>query len=170
MQTYHATVQTHFVTKVIESDMFEVDPGIPREMARQTPIQARIKAAAGSVGTVVGAPVEGSVIPTFTEKSDDSNVCRTIRLKNIFVPKSSTAEGKEAMHSLKQLIEGKRVIFNFHPQSISNDNDNVGAYVWRFPDNAFVNAIMVYNGHAEWKSPPVQVNMPPYLPPRVSRI
>lgn len=161
MLTYRTTKQTHVVTKVIKSDMFEVDPGIPKEIALQPPIQAPIAAA-------MGASVGASVSPTFRRESDDLHVFHTIRLKNIYVPEKGTLADKKATDYLKQLIVGKRVIFNFHPRSISDDH--VGAYVWRFPDNAFVNAIMVYSGHAEWKSAPVRVNMPPYLPPRVSRI
>lgn len=165
MLTYHTTRQTHVVTKVIKSDMFEVDPGIPREIVLKTPRQALIAAAKGT-------SVEASVIPTFTEELDDLNVFHTIRLENIYVPESRISEDEKADEKatdyLKQLIEKKRVIFNFTPLGISDDY--VAAYVWRFPDKAFVNAIMVHSGHAEWKSPPVLVNMPPYLPPRVSRI
>ena len=160
MFTYRPTLQTHLVTKVIKSDMFEVNPGIPREIALQTAEQALIAAKGTSVGV--------SVPPTFTEASDASNTFYRIRLKNIYVPESETAKGEKAINYLKQLIEKKRVIFNFHPLSISDDH--IGAYVWRFPDKAFVNALMVYSGHAEWKSAPGRVNMPPYLPPRVSRI
>ena len=161
MSTYRTTRRTHVVTKVIKSDMFEVDPGIPMEIVQQPPRRAQIAAAmetsAGASGTAI-----------FRQESDDLHVFHTIRLKNIYFPESRISEDEKATDYLKQLIEGKRVIFNFHPSSISNNQ--VGAYVWRFPDNAFVNAIMVYSGHAEWKSAPVQVNMPPYLPPRVSRI
>ena len=73
-----------------------------------------------------------------------------IRLKNIDAPESGTPQGEKAIHYLKQLLEGKRVTFK--PVGISYDR--VVADVWRYPDHVFVNAIMVYSGHAKWSHPP----------------
>lgn len=129
-------MQTHVVTRVIDGDTLEVSPEISRRAALQTPMER-----------LIGAPFSAE---TPTEQLSRPNMFHKIRLKNINAPESGTPQGEKAIHYLKQLLEGKRV--RFKPAGISYDR--VVADVWRYPDNVFVNAIMVYSGHARWSHPP----------------
>ena len=128
-------MQTHVVTRVIDGDTVEVSPEIPRRTALQTPMER-----------LMGVPLA----ETPTQRLKSPNMFNKIRLKNIDAPESGTPQGEKAVHYLKQLLEGKRV--RFKPVGISYDR--VVADVWRYPDNVFVNAIMVYSGHAKWSHPP----------------
>lgn len=128
-------MQTHVVTRVIDGDTVEVSPEISRRTALQTPMERLI----GSPGT-----------ETPTQRLGSPNMFNKIRLKNIDAPESGTLQGERAVRYLKQLLEGKRV--RFKPVGISYDR--VVADVWRYPDNVFVNAIMVHSGHAKWAYPP----------------
>ena len=128
-------MQTHVVTRVIDGDTVEVSPEIPRRTALQTPMER-----------LMGVPLA----ETPTQRLESPNMFNKIRLKNIDAPESGTPQGEKAVHYLKQLLEGKRV--RFKPVGISYDR--VVADVWRYPDNVFVNAIMVYSGHAKWSHPP----------------
>lgn len=128
-------MQTHIVTKVIDGDTVEVSPEISRRTALQTPMERLI----GS-----------SLTETPTQQLGSPNMFNKIRLKNINAPESGTPQGEKAIRYLKQFLEGKRVTFK--PVGISHDR--VVADVWRYPDHAFVNALMVYSGHAKWAYPP----------------
>ena len=128
-------MQTHVVTRVIDGDTVEVSPEIPRRTALQTPMER-----------LMGVPLA----ETPTQRLESPNMFNKIRLKNIDAPESGTPQGEKAVHYLKQLLEGKRVTFK--PAGISYDR--VVADVWRYPDHVFVNAIMVYSGHAKWSHPP----------------
>lgn len=129
-------MQTHVVTRVIDGDTLEVSPEIPRRTALQTPMER-----------LIGVPL---ATETPTEQLNHPNMFHKIRLKNIDAPESGTPQGEKAIRYLKQLLEGKRVTFK--PAGISYDR--VVADVWRYPDHVFVNAIMVYSGHARWSHPP----------------
>ena len=128
-------MQTHVVTRVIDGDTVEVSPEISRRTALQTPMER-----------LIGVPLA----ETPTQRLESPNMFNKIRLKNIDAPEIGTPQGEKAVHYLKQLLEGKRV--RFKPVGISYDR--VVADVWRYPDNVFVNAIMVYSGHAKWSHPP----------------
>lgn len=128
-------MQTHVVTRVIDGDTVEVSPEISRRTALQTPMER-----------LIGVPLT----ETPTQRLGSPNMFNKIRLKNINAPESGTPQGEKAIHYLKQLLEGKRV--RFKPVGISYDR--VVADVWRYPDNVFVNAIMVHSGHAKWAYPP----------------
>lgn len=129
-------MQTHVVTRVIDGDTLEVSPKISRRAALQTPMERLIR---------TPLPAE-----TPTERLSSPNTFDKIRLRNINAPESGTPQGEKAIHYLKQLLEGKHV--TFEPAGISYDR--VVADVWRYPDHVFVNAIMVYSGHAKWSHPP----------------
>ena len=124
-------MQTHVVTRVIDGDTVEVSPEIPRRTALQTPMER-----------LMGVPLA----ETPTQRLQNPNMFNKIRLRNIDAPEIGTPQGEKAVHYLKQLLEGKRV--RFKPVGISYDR--VVADVWRYPDNVFVNAIMVHSGHAKW--------------------
>ncbi len=128
-------MQTHVVTRVIDGDTVEVSPEIPRRTALQTPMER-----------LMGVPLN----ETPTQRLQNPNMFNKIRLRNIDAPETGTPQGEKAVHYLKQLLEGKRV--RFKPAGISYDR--VVADVWRYPDNVFVNAIMVHSGHAKWAYPP----------------
>ena len=128
-------MQTHVVTRVIDGDTVEVSPEISRRTALQTPMER-----------LIGSPLT----ETPTQRSGNPNMFKKIRLKNIDAPENGTSQGENAVRYLKQLLEGKRV--RFKPVGISYDR--VVADVWRYPDNVFVNAIMVHSGHAKWAYPP----------------
>ena len=128
-------MQTHVVTRVIDGDTVEVSPEISRRTAFQTPMER-----------LIGSPLT----ETPTQRLGSPNMFNKIRLKNIDAPESGTPQGEKAVRYLKQLLEGKRV--RFKPVGISYDR--VVADVWRYPDNVFVNAIMVHSGHAKWAYPP----------------
>ena len=130
-------MQTHVVTKIIDGDTVEVSPEISRRTALQTPMER-----------LIGSPLEMPIQPT--QRLGSPNMFNKIRLKNIDAPESGTPQGERAVRYLKQLLEGKRV--RFKPVGISYDR--VVADVWRYPDNVFVNAIMVHSGHAKWAYPP----------------
>ena len=129
-------MQTHIVTRVIDGDTVEISPEISRRTALQTPMER-----------LIGAPLPAE---TPMEQLSRPNRFNKIRLKNINAPESGTPQGEKAVRYLKQLLEGKRV--RFKPVGISYDR--VVADVWRYPDNVFVNAIMVHSGHAKWAYPP----------------
>ena len=129
-------MQTHVVTRVIDGDTVEISPEISRRAALQTPMER-----------LIGAPLP---VETPPERLNHLNMFNKIRLKNIDAPEIDTPQGEKAIRYLKQLLEGKRVTFK--PVGISYDR--VVADVWRYPDHVFVNAIMVYSGHAKWESPP----------------
>ena len=129
-------MQTYVVTGVIDGDTVEVSPEISRRTALQTPMER-----------LIGAPLPAE---TPMEQLSRPNRFNKIRLKNIDAPESNTPQGEKAVRYLKQLLEGKRV--RFKPVGISYDR--VVADVWRYPDNVFVNAIMVHSGHAKWAYPP----------------
>ncbi len=129
-------MQTHVVTRVIDGDTLEVSPEISRRAALQTPMER-----------LIGAPLAAE---TPTERLNRPNMFRKIRLRNIDAPESGTPQGEKAIRYLKQFLEGKPVTFK--PVGISHDR--VVADVWRYPDHAFINAIMVYSGHAKWSHPP----------------
>ena len=128
-------MQTHIVTKVIDGDMLEISPEISRRAALQTPMER-----------LIAAPVAAE---TLMEQLSCPNMFRKIRLKNIDAPEIGTPQGEKAIRYLKELLEGKRVTFK--PVGISYDR--VVADVWRYPDHAFINALMVYSGHAKWTKP-----------------
>lgn len=128
-------MQTHVVTRIIDGDTVEVSPNIPRRTALQTPMER-----------LIGSPST----ETPMQRLESPNMFNKIRLKNIDAPESGTPQGEKAIRYLKQLLEGKRVTFK--PTGISYDR--VVADVWRYPDHVFVNAIMVYSGHAKWSHPP----------------
>ena len=128
-------MQTHVVTKVIDGDTLEVSPEISRQIALQTPMER-----------LMGVPLA----ETSTQGLESSNMFNKIRLRNIDAPESGTPQGEKATRYLKQFLEGKQVTFK--PVGISHDR--VVADVWRYPDHAFINAIMVYSGHAKWSHPP----------------
>lgn len=72
-----------------------------------------------------------------------------VRLANINTSAEiGTPLGDRAMLYLKGLLEGKRVILK--PTEISYDR--VVADVWRYPNQVFISAMMVYSGYAEWQS------------------
>ncbi len=129
-------MQTHVVTKVIDGDTVEVSPEISRRTALQTPMER-----------LMGAPLPAE---TPMERLSRPNTFHKIRLRNIDAPEIGTPQGEKAVRYLKQFLEGKRVTFK--PVGISYDR--VVADVWRYPDNVFVNAIMVHSGHAKWTYPP----------------
>ena len=129
-------MQTHVVTRVIDGDTLEVSPEISRRAALQTPMER-----------LIGAPLPAG---TPTERLSRPHMFHKIRLKNIDAPESSMPQGEKVIHYLKQLLEGKRVTFK--PAGISYAR--VVADVWRYPDHVFVNAIMVYSGHAKRSHPP----------------
>ena len=129
-------MQTHIVTRVIDGDTLEVSPEISRRAALQTPMER-----------LIGAPLPAE---TPTERLSRPHTFHKIRLRNIDTPEIGTPQGEKAIRYLKQLLEGKRVTFK--PAGISYDR--VVADVWRYPDHVFVNAIMVYSGHAKWSHPP----------------
>ena len=128
-------MQTHVVTKVIDGDTVEVSPQIPRRTALQTPMER-----------LIGVPLT----ETPMQRLESPNMFNKIRLSNVDAPKSGTPQGEQATRYLKQFLEGKRVTFK--PVGISHDR--VVADVWRYPDHVFINAIMVYSGHAKWAHPP----------------
>ncbi len=128
-------MQTHVVTRVIDGDTVEVSPEIPRRTALQTPMER-----------LIGVPIA----ETPTQRLESPNMFNKIRLRNIDAPESGTPQGEKAIRYLKQFLEGKPVTFK--PVGISHDR--VVADVWRYPDHAFINAIMVYSGHAKWSHPP----------------
>ena len=129
-------MQTHIVTRVIDGDTLEISPKIPRGAALQTPMER-----------LIGAPLPAE---TPMERLSRPNMFNKIRLRNIDAPESGTPQGEKAIRYLRQFLEGKRVTFK--PISISHDR--VVADVWRYPDHAFINAVMVYSGHAKWAHPP----------------
>ena len=129
-------METHVVTRVIDGDTLEISPEISRRVALQTPMER-----------LIGAPLPAE---TPTERLSRPNMFHKIRLRNIDAPESGTPQGEKAIRYLKQLLEGKSVTFK--PVSVSHDR--VVADVWRYPDRLFVNAMMVYSGHAKWGSPP----------------
>ena len=129
-------MQTHVVTKVIDGDTLEVSPKIHRQTALQTPMER-----------LIGAPLPAE---TPMERLSRPYMFHKIRLRNIDAPEIDTPQGEKAVRYLKQLLEGKRVTFK--PAGISYDR--VVADVWRYPDHVFVNAIIVYSGHAKWSHPP----------------
>ena len=128
-------MQTHIVTRVIDGNTLEVSPEISRRAALQTPMER-----------LMGA----RLAETSTQGLENSNMFNKIRLRNIDTPESGTPQGEKAIRYLKQFLEGKQVTFK--PVGISHDR--VVADVWRYPDHVFVNAIMVYSGHAKWSHPP----------------
>ena len=130
-------MQTHIVTRVIDGDTLEVSPEISRQAALQTPMER-----------LIGVPLRAE---TPKERLSSPYMFHKIRLKNIDAPEIGTPRGEKAVRYLKQLLEGKRVTFK--PTGISYDR--VVADVWRYPDHVFVNAIMVYSGHAKWSHPPL---------------
>lgn len=73
------------------------------------------------------------------------NVFNKIRLANINTPEIWTLQGQQAAGYLKQLIEGKRVTL----KNVGISYDRVVADVWRYPDNVFVNSVMVHSGYAK---------------------
>ena len=129
-------MQTHVVTRVIDGDTVEVSPEISRRTALQTPMER-----------LIGAPLPAE---TPMEQLNCPNMFNKIRLRNIDAPESDTPQGEKAIRYLRQFLKGKRVTFK--PVGISHDR--VVADVWRYPDHAFVNALMVYSGHAKWTHPP----------------
>ncbi len=129
-------MQTHVVTKVIDGDTVEVSPEISRRTAMQTPMER-----------LMGAPLPAE---TPMERLSRPNMFNKIRLRNIDAPESGTPQGEKAIHYLRQFLEGKQITFK--PVGISHDH--VVADVWRYPDHVFINAIMVYSGHAKWSHPP----------------
>ena len=74
------------------------------------------------------------------------NTFTKVRLANINASEIGTPLGDRAMLYLKGLLEGKRVILK--PTEISYDR--VVADVWRYPNQVFISAMMVYSGYAEW--------------------
>ena len=128
-------MQTHVVTRVIDGDTVEVSPEISRRTALQTPMER-----------LIGVPLT----ETPMQRLESPNMFNKIRLSNVDAPKSGTPQGEQATRYLKQFLEGKRVTFK--PVGISHDR--VVADVWRYPDHVFINAIMVYSGHAKWAHPP----------------
>lgn len=128
-------MQTHVVTRIIDGDTVEISPEISRRTALQTPMER-----------LIGSPLT----ETPAQQLGSPNMFNKIRLKNINAPESGTPQGEKAIRYLKQFLEGKRVTFK--PVGISHDR--VVADVWRYPDHAFVNALMVYSGHAKWTHPP----------------
>ena len=128
-------METCVVTRVIDGDTLEISPAIPRHTALQTPMER-----------LIGTPHTETPI----ERLESPNMFNKIRLSNINAPKSGTPQGEQTTRYLKQLLVGKRVTFK--PVGISYDH--VVADVWRYPDSVFVNAIMVYSGHAKWVYPP----------------
>ena len=126
-------MQPFLVTKVIDADTFEVSPRIPPRFALQTPMQ-RLRGE--------------RLVETTMEQLARPNTFKKVRLANINAPESWTPQGKQAVLYLKDLIEGKRVILQ--PTDISDDQ--VVADVWRYPNRFFINAAMVYRGHAQWTS------------------
>ena len=128
-------MQTHVVTRVIDGDTLEVSPEISRQTALQTQMER-----------LIGVPLA----ETPTQRLGSPNMFNKIRLRNIDAPESGTPQGEKAIRYLKQFLEGKPVTFK--PVGISHDS--VVADVWRYPDHAFINAIMVYSGHAKWSHPP----------------
>lgn len=74
------------------------------------------------------------------------NLFTKVRLANINASEIGTPLGHRAMLYLKGLLEGQRVILK--PTEISNDR--VVADVWRYPNQVFISAMMVYSGYAEW--------------------
>ena len=119
------------MTKVIDGDTFEVSPEIPPAVVLQTPIQ-RLKGA--------------NLSETAMQGLKRPNTFKKVRLANINAPENWTPQGKQATLYLRGLIEGKRVTLK--PMDISHDR--VVADVWRYPNHFFVNAAMVYRGHAQW--------------------
>lgn len=69
-----------------------------------------------------------------------------VRIANINASEINTPLGEKAMLYLRGLLEGKRVILK--PTDISYDR--VVADVWRYPNQVFISAMMVYSGYAEW--------------------
>ncbi len=128
-------MQTYVVTGVIDGDTVEVSPEISRRIVLQTPMER-----------LIGSPLNE---PPMQRLGSPSRFNK-IRLKNIDAPESGTPQGEKAIRYLKQFLEGKRV--TFEPVGISHDR--IVADVWRYPDHAFVNALMVYSGHAKWTHPP----------------
>lgn len=128
-------MQTHIVTRVIDSDTLKVSPEISRRAALQTPMER-----------LLGVPLA----EMSTQRLESLNMFNKIRLRNIDAPEIGTLQSEKAICYLKQFLEGKQVTFK--PVGISHDH--VVADVWRYPDHVFVNAIMVYSGHAKWSHPP----------------
>ena len=124
-------MQLYQVTEVIDGDTFKIDPPIPRRVALQTPIQ-RLRGE-----TLAETPMQ---------RLERPNTFKKIRLANINAPEIDTPQGERAMLYLKGLLEGKRVTL----KPIGVSSDSVVADVWRYPNQVFVNAIMVYSGYAEW--------------------
>ena len=126
-------MQPFLVTKVIDADTFEVEPGIHPQFALQSPMQ-RLRGE--------------KLVETAMEQLKRPNRFKKVRLANVNAPESWTSQGKQAMHYLKELIEGKRVTLK--PMGVSHDR--VVADVWRYPHQVFINAVMVSRGHAQWTS------------------
>ena len=124
-------MQPFLVTKVLDGDTFEVSPEIPPAVVLQTPMQ-RLRGERLS--------------ETALQRLSRPNMFKKVRLANINAPESRTSQGKQATLYLRELIEGKRV--TLEPTGISHDR--VVADVWRYPNHFFVNAAMVYRGHARW--------------------
>ena len=79
-------------------------------------------------------------------KTGNINSYTKVRIANINATEIGTPLGERAMLYLKSLLEGKRVVLK--PTDISYDR--VVADVWRYPNQVFVSAMMVYSGYAEW--------------------
>lgn len=124
-------MEVYRVERVIDGDTFEVNPEIPRYVALQTPMQR----------------LTGVIPPeTAMQRLEKPRTFKRVRLANINAPEKGTPQAERATSYLKGFIEGKRVTLK--PVGISHDR--VVADVRRYPDHAFVNAILVYSGYANW--------------------
>ena len=124
-------MQPFLVTRVIDGGTFEVSPEIPPAVVLQTPMQ-RLRGE--------------KLSETAMQRLARPNTFKKVLLANINAPESSTPQGKQATLYLRELIEGKRVTL----ERMRVSGDRVVADVWRYPNHFFVNAAMVYRGHALW--------------------
>lgn len=79
------------------------------------------------------------------QESTGLGVFNKVRLANINAPESRKIEGKLATIYLKSLIEGKQVLL----KPIGVSYDRVVADVWTYPNNLYVNAILISRGYAK---------------------
>lgn len=125
-----APTQNFVVTKVIDGDTLEISPEIPLHVALQPAVEKlrEVRYAGTS--------------PAWME---NPRTLKRVRLAHINTPELGTPHGDRAALFLKHLLEGKRV--TLRPLGVSYDR--VVADVWRYPDNVFVNAAMLYKGYAK---------------------
>ena len=128
------------VEKVIDGDTFEVSP-------TETVMRFSSQENRSFLEHIKMLPL---LPETAIQRMEKLRGFEKVRLANITPPEKGTPEDEKAARYLKELIEGKWV--TLLPIEISDDR--VVAYVWRYPTHFFINAVMVYRGHANWATVP----------------